>query len=73
MNYLAEVVISEADACYEKLYEDEIKELEAKIQSLEAQVKTNDVEEDVSYCPGCQQMTHGDATCTKCGAGKIKL
>jgi len=31
----------------------------------------NDVEE-VSLCPACQQVTHGEATCTKCGAGKVK-
>ena len=28
--------------------------------------------EDVSRCPGCQCMTHGEATCLRCGAGKVK-
>ena len=26
----------------------------------------------ISYCPGCQCMTHGEATCSKCGACKVK-
>ena len=29
-------------------------------------------ESDISYCSACQCMTHGEATCLKCGAGKVK-